>query len=104
MKIGFVVNDIFTEEKGYTTTRLAMTAINRGHNEAVLQGDQESEQTYITTQEALDETYGPGKIKIDDLRRQWSNIVKDNYWDIWFDDNVGEFLVQINYEPSDEQD
>jgi glutathione synthase len=32
MKIGFVVNDIFTEEKGYTTTRLAMTAINRGHD------------------------------------------------------------------------
>lgn len=31
MRIGFVVNDIATEEEGYTTTRLAMTAINRGH-------------------------------------------------------------------------
>jgi glutathione synthase len=31
MKFGFVVNDIATEETGYTTTRLAMAAINRGH-------------------------------------------------------------------------
>jgi len=31
MKLGFVVNDIKTEEPGYTTTRLAMAAINRGH-------------------------------------------------------------------------
>ncbi|OHB81518.1 MAG: glutathione synthetase [Planctomycetes bacterium RBG_16_64_12] len=31
MRIGFVVNDIQTEEHGYTTTRLAMTAVNRGH-------------------------------------------------------------------------
>ncbi len=32
MKIGFVVNDIMTEQTGYTTTRLAMWAINRGHD------------------------------------------------------------------------
>lgn len=31
MKIGFVVNDIATEEHTYTTTRLAMAAVNRGH-------------------------------------------------------------------------
>ena len=31
MRIGFVVNSIETEESGYTTTRLAMTAVNRGH-------------------------------------------------------------------------
>lgn len=31
MRIGFVVNDITTEQAGYTTTRLAMTAINLGH-------------------------------------------------------------------------
>ena len=32
MKIGFVVNDVMTEQTGYTTTRLAMWAINRGHD------------------------------------------------------------------------
>lgn len=31
MRIGFFVNDIGTEEPGYTTTRLAMAALNRGH-------------------------------------------------------------------------
>jgi glutathione synthase len=31
MKIGFMVNDIMTEEPGYTTIRLAMAASNRGH-------------------------------------------------------------------------
>lgn len=32
MKLGFVVNNLMTEQAGYTTTRLAMWAINRGHD------------------------------------------------------------------------
>lgn len=31
MRIGFVVNDVMTEKSVYTTTRLAMTAVNMGH-------------------------------------------------------------------------
>ena len=31
MRVGFVVNDIGTESQAYTTTRLAMAAVNRGH-------------------------------------------------------------------------
>ncbi len=31
MKIGFFVNDVTTEEPGYSTTRLGMAARNRGH-------------------------------------------------------------------------
>ncbi len=31
MRIGFVVNDVNTETKGYTTTRLGMNAVNQGH-------------------------------------------------------------------------
>lgn len=31
MKVGFIVNDIRTEEANFTTTRLAMAAVNRGH-------------------------------------------------------------------------
>jgi glutathione synthase len=31
MRIGFVINDIQTEKEGYTATRLAQTALNRGH-------------------------------------------------------------------------
>ena len=36
MRFGFVVNDIRTEEPGYSTTRLAMAAINRGHEAWVM--------------------------------------------------------------------
>jgi glutathione synthase len=36
MKIGFVVNEVMTEETGYTTTRLAMAALNRGHESWVI--------------------------------------------------------------------
>jgi glutathione synthase len=36
MKIGLVVNEITTEQTGYTTTRLAMAAINRGHEAWVI--------------------------------------------------------------------
>jgi glutathione synthase len=31
MRIGFIVNQIETEQANYTTTRLAMAAVNRGH-------------------------------------------------------------------------
>lgn len=31
MRLAFMVNDIQTEQPGYTTTRMAMAAINRGH-------------------------------------------------------------------------
>jgi len=31
MRIAFMVNDVMTEQAGYTTVRLAMAAINRGH-------------------------------------------------------------------------
>ena len=31
MRLGFIVNDISTEEPSYTTTRMAMAAVNRGH-------------------------------------------------------------------------
>ncbi|MEX0610525.1 MAG: glutathione synthase, partial [Pirellulales bacterium] len=31
MKVAFVVNDLKTEQAGYTTTRLAMAAVNLGH-------------------------------------------------------------------------
>ncbi|MDZ4179394.1 MAG: glutathione synthase [Coriobacteriia bacterium] len=36
MKIGFLVNEIETEQVGYTTTRIAMAAINRGHEAWVM--------------------------------------------------------------------
>lgn len=36
MRVGFVVNDVASEQKGYTTTRLGMTAVNQGHEAWVM--------------------------------------------------------------------
>lgn len=36
MKIGFVVNDVRTEQAAFTTTRLAMAAVNMGHQSYLL--------------------------------------------------------------------
>ena len=36
MRIGFIVNNVMTEEAGYTTTRMATAAINRGHEAWVI--------------------------------------------------------------------
>jgi len=36
MRVGFVVNEVATEEANYTTTRLAMAAVNRGHEAWVM--------------------------------------------------------------------
>ena len=36
MKIGFVVNDVKTEEPGYTTSRMATAAVNMGHEAYVM--------------------------------------------------------------------
>lgn len=36
MKIGFIVNDVLTEEAGFTTTRLGWEAVNQGHDVYVI--------------------------------------------------------------------
>lgn len=36
MRLALFVNDVMTEEVGYTTNRLAMAAINRGHEAWVI--------------------------------------------------------------------
>ncbi len=36
MKIGFIVNDVMTEEPGFTTTRLAHEAHQQGHEAYVM--------------------------------------------------------------------
>ena len=86
MKVGFVVNDVATEQKGYTTTRLGMMAINQGHevwvmgvgdllydpNETIVAHARSvSGKNYKSTEVYLKELQGPkakkGRIVIDDL-------------------------------------
>ncbi|KAA3643809.1 MAG: glutathione synthase [Chloroflexi bacterium] len=86
MRIGFVVNDIATEAKGYTTTRLGMQAINQGHEVWVMGvGDliyntndtvsaharSVNRESYKSTETYLKELQGPKakqeRITLDDL-------------------------------------
>lgn len=86
MRIGFVVNNVQTEEAGYTTTRLAMTAVNRGHQawligvgDLALDPDDRvrarargaPKSKYKSTSTFLDELRGPRgrveRITVDDL-------------------------------------
>lgn len=75
-------------------------------NETVLQAGSEYENAYVLTlaeaQEAYGETHKPKEIaKIPgDTEKRWKYIKDREYWDVWFDDNVGQFLVQINLDVS----
>jgi glutathione synthase len=86
MRIGFVCNDIATEEAGYTTTRLALSALESGHEVFTIgvgdfaNGPDEAvhawahttpRKTYRTTKTYLADLQGPKakleRIKVDDL-------------------------------------
>lgn len=67
-------------------------------NDNVLINDEISHESYTASQKELDENYGPGKYKAEDLDHTWNRLVSDQYWDIWYDDNIGQFLVQLTFE------
>lgn len=72
MQLGIVVNDIATEEPGYTTTRLAIAATNRGH-EVWITGVGElsydlDEYVHARACQAPKPRYKSGKTYLGDLR------------------------------------
>lgn len=34
---------------------------------------------------------------------QWNRIVEEEYWDIWYDDNIGQYLIQITIKKEEEE-
>lgn len=48
---------------------------------------------FVGTQEEIDETYGRGHYTVAQLQEQWKRLIKEKYWEVWFDNNVGYFLV-----------
>ena len=72
MRIGFFVNDINTEEPGYTTTRLAMAAINRGHEAWVMDAQSfaydPDEKIRARARSAPKKQYKSSDVYIDDLK------------------------------------
>lgn len=72
MKIGFMVNDIQTEEPGYSTTRLAMAGINRGHEVWVIgAGDfacDPDENIHARARSAPKKSYKSSEVYLSDLQ------------------------------------
>lgn len=86
MRIGFVVNDIHTEEAGYTTTRLAMAALEMGH-EAWVMGVADfavdtDEHLRARARMAPAKQYKNGELYLDDLQGKKSKQERINADDL----------------------
>lgn len=72
MRVGFVVNDIATEQKGYTTTRLGMTAVNQGHEAWVMGvGDllyDPNERIYAHARSVSGKNYKSNEVYLNELK------------------------------------
>lgn len=78
MRIGFMVNDISTEEENYTTSRLAMAALARGH-EAWIMGAADfafetDERVYASARMAPKTKYKSGKAYLTDLQGERGKV------------------------------
>ena len=43
------------------------------------------------------EVYLSGSTNCTSRSKCWDRIVSNQYWDVWFDDNIGQFLVQVDF-------
>ena len=77
MRLGLMVNEISTEQTGYTTTRLAMAAINRGHEVWVMgSGDfayEVDEKIYARARSAPKKKYVSSDVYLSDLQGKKAN-------------------------------
>lgn len=64
----------------------------------MLGNDPLSENAYLATSEAIEEAYGvkENPETIEARKKKWQQIKADKYFDLWYDDNAGSFLVQIS--------
>jgi len=78
MRLGLMVNDVKTEEPGYTTTRLAMAALNLGHEAWVMgAGDfayDSDEKVYARARSAPKKSYKQSETYLSDLQGKKANI------------------------------
>jgi hypothetical protein len=52
---------------------------------------------YVASQPVLDQTYGKGVITRSQKEKEWKQINETKYFEAFFDDNIGDFLVQIEF-------
>lgn len=64
-------------------------------NDIILNKD--SEDAYVASKEVLDVVYGKDKVTVDQKRSEWEAIKRDGYYGAFFDDNAGDFLIQVDF-------
>jgi hypothetical protein len=65
-------------------------------NDAVL--NENAGEIYVGSQKLLDQSYPPpGSVTVEKKRQEWQAIKERRYFQAYFDDNVGDFLVQIEF-------
>jgi hypothetical protein len=72
-------------------------------NDIVLKNDAKYKQAFISDPACLDRSYGKdsngkSRFTVAQMEQKWDRVTTENYWNIWFDDNIGEFLVKISYD------
>ncbi|MCW5211548.1 hypothetical protein VU04_01385 [Desulfobulbus sp. TB] len=65
-------------------------------NEKLVENSQKARLAFIgKNQKEVDDTYGSGVITRKQLEERFNKIIEQGYWTVWFDDNIGQFLVEI---------
>ncbi|MCI5139340.1 MAG: hypothetical protein D3922_13230 [Candidatus Electrothrix sp. AR1] len=65
-------------------------------NEKLIEDSPKAKLAFVgENQMEIDQIYGPGKITREQLAKQLESIISNRYWTVWFDDNVGQFLVEV---------
>ena len=94
MRIGFFVNDVKTEQPGYTTIRLAMGAVNLGHEIWIMGADGSDPHPVIEDDyDNIHPSWGP----VSDHFVFSSN--RSGNYEIWISDLDGSDLVQVTDDP-----
>jgi len=92
-------SDIVVVGKGITYTYEAVDTMPANLyfviNDAVLGKEKKHRDAFMGTQSEIDFTYGKGRYSVEELEKRWNKIVETQYWDIWYHDNVGQFLVEV---------
>jgi hypothetical protein len=70
-------------------------------NDGVLSNTPQAHQAFVGTQAALDEKYPPvggrSTATVEEQEQWWRLILQRQRWEEWFDDNIGELLIHVDF-------
>jgi hypothetical protein len=67
-------------------------------NDLVFEDTHENRQAFIGNQDIVDASYGKGTRSVDDLSKEWEGLKRNQRTLAFYDDNIGDFLVQVAFE------